>query len=192
MAPILACVSIAGAAIPINVTWYLSGVRMADGAVATGSFVYNALTNTYSSVDITTSGGSVFTGAHFPGVVTRWVLPTFILPVTNPGAGNYIGVPDLPMTFAAALTDAGGTVSINTTQIAPSISAATTCENGACSGPPLATRNNIVAGVVTTVLPTPPPPAVLVPTLSEYGLGGLALLLAGSAVVLLRRRSVNV
>lgn len=127
----------------------------------------------------------MFTGAHFIGVVTPWVSSTFMLPVVDPSAEDFTDVRDLPMTFVAALTNGGGTVGIDTTQAAPKISAETTCENGACSGPPLRTRNNIVAGVVTTILPPPP---VLVPTLSEYGLGALSLLLGGSAAVLLRRR----
>jgi hypothetical protein len=173
---------IAGAAAAAPVTWYLSGVRMADGAIASGSFVYDASTGVYSSVNITTSGGTVFTGAHFIGVVTPWVSSTFMLPVVDPSAEDFTDVRDLPMTFVAALTNGGGTVGIDTTQAAPKISAETTCENGACSGPPLRTRNNIVAGVVTTILPVP------VPTLSEYGLGALALLLGCSAAVLLRRR----
>jgi hypothetical protein len=185
----LLLLTIAGAAAAAPATWYLSGVTMADGAVANGSFVYDATTNTYSSVDITTSGGTVFTGAHFIGLVPGFSTSTFILPVTTPGAANYFGVRDLPITFGAALTDAGGTVAINTAQIAPFVSTETTCVNAGCSGPPPATRNNIVAGVVTTTVPVPPVP---VPTLSEYGLGAMALLLAGSAVVLLRRRTQNV
>jgi hypothetical protein len=41
-----------------NVTWTLSGVTSL-GTTITGSFVYNQDTNTYVSVSISTSGGSV-------------------------------------------------------------------------------------------------------------------------------------
>jgi hypothetical protein len=39
---------------PANpITWYLSGVRFSDGGTASGSFVYDAINDAYSSVNIT-------------------------------------------------------------------------------------------------------------------------------------------
>ena len=46
-----------------GITWNLSGVTFDDGGAASGSFVYDAPTNTFSAIDITTTPGSAFAGA---------------------------------------------------------------------------------------------------------------------------------
>src|SRR5260370_9871267 len=50
------------------VLWTLVGVAFNDGGTASGSFVYDANTNTYSSINMTTTAGSVRTSGatyHF-------------------------------------------------------------------------------------------------------------------------------
>lgn len=61
-----------------GVTWDLTGVALSDGGTASGSFVYDATTNTLSNVDITTSGGT------FAGVTYLAANPGF-------GFGSYLG-----------------------------------------------------------------------------------------------------
>src|SRR5437660_8962870 len=107
-------VSLIGLAEARPVTWSLAGVRMADGAVASGSFVYDVDTNSYSAIDMTTSGGTVFAGAHYtatapePGVniSDRAIL------VTVGNLSNYFGTPALAIYPATSLTNGGGTVSL--------------------------------------------------------------------------------
>src|SRR3954453_13212771 len=41
------------------VLWTLSGVTFADGGTASGSFVYDATTNTYSAINVTSAGGTL-------------------------------------------------------------------------------------------------------------------------------------
>lgn len=55
--------TVAASAAPALYT--LQGVVFADGGAASGSFVYDAVTNTYSNVSITTTTGAVRTGATF-------------------------------------------------------------------------------------------------------------------------------
>jgi hypothetical protein len=47
------------------VVWYLSGVTYDDGGTASGSFTYDADTNTYSAISVSTTAGSSITTAKF-------------------------------------------------------------------------------------------------------------------------------
>jgi hypothetical protein len=62
-----------------GVTWDLVNVTLSGGGTASGSFVYNAITDTLSNVDITTSAGTLFTGA------------TYLAANTWSGSGPYLG-----------------------------------------------------------------------------------------------------
>ena len=46
-------------------TWTISNATFSDGGTASGTFVYDADTNTYSSINITTTTGSVRSGASY-------------------------------------------------------------------------------------------------------------------------------
>ena len=48
------------------IVWQLNNFDLLDGAVATGVFTYDADTNTYSDVSITTTAG-IISGNPFPG-----------------------------------------------------------------------------------------------------------------------------
>lgn len=180
---VLALAASAGAA---PVTWYLSGVTMADGAVANGSFVFDASTNTYSSVSITTSGGSVFVSSTYTAVDPNAVSVddgTNVELVPNAGLANFTGTPVLVLFFQTTLTDAGGSSWL----AGGPASYETTCRDSACTGPSL-TRRNFLGGIATT---TPPPTSVVVPTLSSFSLAILAVLLAGSTTLMLRRKAAR-
>ena len=55
--------SVSASAAPL--LWTLSGVTFADGGTASGSYIYDATTNTYSSVHVITTAGSRLPGATY-------------------------------------------------------------------------------------------------------------------------------
>jgi len=154
--------------------WTLSGVTFSDGGAAAGSFVFDASTNTYSNISITTTTGSARTGAvyHFRLSAAPSVA-TLIVAVTASG-GDLTGTPVVALQFpGAGLTNAGGTVT--------SVGGESSCVDSGCSNGTAPQRNVTGGSVVGTALPS-------VPTLSEWGLGLLALLLSGYVALALRGR----
>jgi hypothetical protein len=164
-APLLALVGVAAQATPL--TWTLTGVSFIDGATASGSFVFDAGTNTYLSWNITTTAtvdpllnggpsnalpGKTYSTNALGNAPTSYYL--------NPSALGVLDAQDnkFGLTFTTKLTDAGGVIALK-----PGVRGYEF--NG------FKTRN-ITAGSVTAV-PEP---------------GTYALLLAGLAVVGLARR----
>jgi hypothetical protein len=89
------------------VLWTLQGVTLTDGGTASGSFVYDADTNTYSDLNITTTTGSARAGSTY----------TVFNPFTGTSPDGFFaattfpfdeGSPGLIIGFLT-LTDAGGT-----------------------------------------------------------------------------------
>lgn len=96
-----------------QVTWYLNGVAFNDGGRAFGSFVYDADTNSYTSINITTTKGSIW-----PGTNHVYGIPAYGS-ATHVDAMNSSPIVASQTTFfdfdlASPLTNAGGAVSINT------------------------------------------------------------------------------
>ena len=91
------------------ILWSLVGVTFDDGGTATGSFVYDADTNTYSNIFITTTAASAFGGATYTLINDIADDPTAsgIYLVTSLPATP--GLPGLMMGFLN-LTNAGGTI----------------------------------------------------------------------------------
>jgi hypothetical protein len=113
-------------------TWTLNNVVFADGATATGSFVYDANINEYSAVNVTVSGGGGL----------EWMNDPFTYIDTSGGVPSplkissfdYFQVPDptypcetgtssfcqrgLRLDFAAPLTGSGGDISLVITSTA--------------------------------------------------------------------------
>jgi hypothetical protein len=94
------------------ILWNLVGVSFNDGETASGSFAYDAATNTYSSVNITTTTGNRVAGATY-----LFLDPAFVLNAVNlivvPNAGPYDHfTPILFLAFNPPLMASGGTVSI--------------------------------------------------------------------------------
>lgn len=98
---------------------------MADGATATGSFTYDADTNAFSQIDVTTSGGTVLPGSHYvatapaAGVVsdgTRAIL------VTSASLPNFNGTPPALVNAVAGYNAKAdnGTIEKRTTAPSPS------------------------------------------------------------------------
>ena len=162
-ATLVLCGTVLGARASASpILWTLSGVTFADGGTASGSFDYDAATNTYSLVNITTTGGSI-TGATYLALDPGFASTSGILSVVpNAGLGDFTGTPLLALGFGPHLSALGGTSSILAG------SGEGTCINTTCSmGTSL---RNVTAGSVTAV----PEPSTL--TLLGAALLGLGCL----------------
>jgi hypothetical protein len=176
-------VALQAAAFATPVTWYLSGVQFADGATASGSFVYDADTDTYSAVNITTTSGSSFAGVHYLLTLGAGSHPYDLAAVTA-APGSLLNTPMLQVWYTSSLTNSGGTVPllVNST-------GEFNCENAGCGS--VSIHRLATAGSVTTTVSAAPSSAAGVPALSGVGLGFLGIALLACAVTLLRRPSTT-
>lgn len=112
-----ACLALAAVApaSAMPLTWTLSGVVFEDGGTASGSFVYDADTNTYGTISVTTTAGTLFGGATYtlpdPGVNPIYYAGDAVF-VTGPAA-DYTGLPVISLVPPGVYTDAGGTLPID-------------------------------------------------------------------------------
>lgn len=155
-----------GVAQAVPVTWNLNNVTFDDGGIVTGSFVYDATTGTYSSVSITTSGGSALPGTTY--TTSEQVTFPFatdashLTLIDNFGLADLTGQALIGLTYASALTDAGGTINLITGYFNSfeGICGSVDCGSGA------GFRTTIVGGQVVATVPEPA-------TLALLGLGVL-------------------
>ncbi len=101
----------AGEARADPVIWTLSGVTFSDGGIASGSFVYDATSNTVSAWSITVTGGD--TGLFSPFIYNPGDSTAEGINAAFPGI--FILSPGsraLQLGFAGPLTDSGGTLAI--------------------------------------------------------------------------------
>ena len=148
-----------------GIPWNLIGVTFDDGGTASGSFVYDAATNTYSSINIITAGGTAFGGATYTNL--SGIFGSSSTGMLLGASGDLTNTALLFLMFGADLTNSGGTI--------PLIGVGEgTCDNSDCSASTL--LRSITAGNVVATVSTPEPSA-----LSLLGLG-LATLLAGAAI----------
>jgi PEP-CTERM motif len=148
-----------------GITWTLSGVTFDDGGTASGSFVFDALTNTYSAIDIITTAGSQFGGATYTGIDPGFPSTSGqLILVTNALLSDFTGTGVLELDFGP-LTNLGGTFPVVGTGEG-------TCDNAGCSsGTELRT---LTAGEVTGVVATPEPSTLLLLVMGLAGLAGAA------------------
>jgi hypothetical protein len=92
------------------VLWTLQGVLMADASVATGSFIFDADTVQFSSVNVNLTPGF----SHVVPITFNYVSPVETEEINmNSASPVVIGVTwDLSLAWLSQLTDAGGTVPI--------------------------------------------------------------------------------
>lgn len=163
----------------VPVTWYLSGVKFNDGGTANGSFVYDATAMPeYSSINITTTAGSVLSGASYMFLKPGYSTPYNLRPlVTAPPPADLAGTHSLGLGFSTPLNFASGIVPlVGVTEV--------TCSTATCNIASAPFRN-LTAGVVTTTAP-----AQGIPTMSTYNLllTILGLLLVGGIALVTTKR----
>jgi hypothetical protein len=121
--------------------WFFGGVVLSDGAQVFGSFVFDANTGTYSSISITTTGGSAMSGTTYftqnPSAGSSAIVSAVSAASIVSGTTTFFSA-----SFASALTNAGGTVNI--TSVSEGICTSANC---ATSG---TLRTAVVAGTVST------------------------------------------
>lgn len=166
-------ISVSASAVPL--LWTLNGVNFNDGGTASGTFVYDADTTTYSAINITTTTGGVRTGATY--ACAEFATALFYSPTC---AVNLTGVFIFWLFPSSALTNGGGSISLTVA------TKEATCLDAGCSS--LGTVRNIASvggGSISAPVPVQGPTAT--PTLSEWSVIALSILLAGTGAVGLRR-----
>jgi hypothetical protein len=143
------CAALLGASssIAVPLTWTLNGAVFDDGGSASGSFVYDSPTNTYSAINISTTSGSAFGGAsyHDPHPAGGSSNSGNLSTVPDASAGGLTGLPTLLLGYASGLTNVGGTVMLG------GGSAESTCSNASCSAASI--KRMLIAGSLTASLP---------------------------------------
>jgi PEP-CTERM motif len=131
------------------VLWTFSGATLTDGGTITGSFDFDADTNTYSNVNVVTSLGSVLGGSAYSFVCGQDVAScTGLAPnstealLLTSNAADQTGLPAIALFFTgvgavppAGLTDAGGIIDISNTSLSVGAAQEAACSNAACSAP---------------------------------------------------------
>jgi hypothetical protein len=128
-------------------TWNLVGVTLSDGGSASGAFVFNADTVTFSAIHVTTTAGSLLGGTTYSFFCASPCtgLPADsveILLLSASSSSDLTGDEAMRLTFFPALTDAGGTASLTGLEAA--------CSNSTCSTP-TGTERVVSFGSVSTV-----------------------------------------
>ena len=155
-----------------GIPWVLTGVTFDDGGTASGSFVYDAVTNMYSAINVTTTAGATLAGATYTNLsdIIGSSSTGFLFGPNN--SSDLTGASFLMWLFDAPLTNSGGIVQVSLPP--PSDSIEGLCTNSDCSE--FTTRTVTGGGVVGTAVATPEPS-----TFSLMGMG-LVALLAGAAI----------
>ncbi|MDH3691810.1 MAG: hypothetical protein OEU36_20400 [Gammaproteobacteria bacterium] len=149
-----------------TVSWQLQGVTFGDGGQATGSFLYDANSNTYSNISISTGTGSAFAGATYVDEKNGGAFGLTAL--SAPSASDLTGENFFVMQFSSALTNSGGILSL---LIPGGNNREGTCNSADCLFGSTA-RNTSAGSVVGTVIPLPPSLLLLPSSLALLLLGG--------------------
>ena len=146
-------------ALPIK--WVLQDVVFNDQSTATGSYFYDADTNMFSNINVSTSTiGSVYTvGNPSSGGNSGF------LALLTTDVGDLTGVLELTMALASTMANAGGTLAIVPDFVfsgGTGFSFEGACIDPSCSS--FGAQRGISSGSVTTSVPVPA-------TLALFGLG---------------------
>ena len=135
-----------------GITWTLEGVTLNDTGTVTGTFNYNATTNSYSAIDISSTSGSALNGTLYSTLTPAFFSTSTLLgvgPATIPG-GNYAGLTFLELFFTNLLTNSGGTDPVYAVEIY--------CANSNCTSQ---TERVSTGGTVIGTVPTSEPASLL-------------------------------
>ena len=136
-----------------GVTWTMSGLTFTDGSTATGSFVFDAATNTVSAIHVVTSAGTLFTGETYTALDPGFGPFAFDMAfVTTPSLGDYTGMTVLELEFFTGLDEntflslknAGGVVVADLNELV--------CANAVCSTVNADLRGTVQGGTVVGVV----------------------------------------
>ena len=94
-------------AVPLK--WTLQDWTFSDGGTASGSFVFDAATTTYSDIMVQTSGGGQPTRTYDANALAALSQTLFFTQGTGP---DFTNVVFLSAALTSAMTDAGGTISL--------------------------------------------------------------------------------
>jgi hypothetical protein len=164
----------AGAGLAAPVVWTLNNATLASGKVITGSFTYDSDTNAYSNINISSTGGVGPFTILMPNFPSNATTALFIQNPASPGQnGIFIDT--------NAKTNAGGTLTISTSSQAGLFTCTGACTNGLWTS-----GENFTSGTIDGA------PATPVPTLSEWALTALGLILALAAAGMVQRRRIAI
>jgi hypothetical protein len=161
----------------VPVTWYLSNVVTTTGKKITGSFVYDADTNTYSAINLA-SGPNTYTQTSFAGSGPS------IMAANQAPAG--LGQAGVGLSTTAPITNAGGVLNLRT---GANQGGLLTCSDAACTAFSLGADTRLASGTITTTPPATAPASV--PTLGEWALMLLVVLMGWVGMGGLRRVSAH-
>jgi hypothetical protein len=134
----------------VNITWTVSGT-FDDGGTVYGTYVYDATANLYSSINVTTTAGSVLGGSYYSYLnPCCGDISNFLLFVTS-NASDLTGTPVLSAYIAAPMTNNGGTIPF---LIGGPFYSEESCADASCTGPAGPERYLVSGGVSA---PTPEP-----------------------------------
>jgi hypothetical protein len=149
------------------VLWTLTDVLFADGGVATGSFVYDAATDTYSNVSITTTDSGLVPNATYTAVVFGTDYDAALVPSAMP---DLTGAALFQLIYQFPLTDAGGLVLLYDPFFPAYSSFDGSCLNAGCTSIDY-DRLVVDGGIIgEAYVPTVPVPAAGILLVSALGL----------------------
>jgi hypothetical protein len=113
---LLSALTVAGASLParaVGLTWTLNDVKFDDGGTATGTFDYDADTDTLNNLDIEVTGPAF----EFSGLGSSITFTDSSFSFAGPGGGLLAAEPSFPfpfvgLQFETPLTNAGGEIDI--------------------------------------------------------------------------------
>lgn len=153
-----------------GITWTLSGLTFDDGGTASGSFNYDAVTNTYSAINVTTTTGTTLTGATYTSLSDLASSSDTGL-LFGASSVDLTGISLLMLLFDAPLTNSGGIVQV--ALLPPNDGIEAICTSSDCS---TFSSRSVTGGEVIGTVVTPEPPAISLLSI------GLIVLLVTAAI----------
>ncbi|MFK7888683.1 MAG: hypothetical protein AB8G16_17640 [Gammaproteobacteria bacterium] len=156
-------------ALAAPIQWVLQDVSFDDGGTAFGSFVFDADTNTFTSIAITTTDGSALSGSFYEFVNFEAGLLDADSVLLAADANPVFGTSAFNMNLAAPMTNAGGTIDLALAP--PPFAFESTCLSDPCTSF-FSIDRQIVSGSISAV---PLPGAIWLFSMALGLLGGVKL-----------------